>query len=561
MEPRNERDRYAALAFCWADLIMQIDSRDRIVFAAGPFEAFIDRRQDDLRGEEVATLMVPEDRVLMGQCLKLVRRKGRASGEVVRLYRPRGAPLSMDFAGYTLDQQSFIALRLTSHRGYGARDGIPRDPQSGLLPPQAFSELASGKIKQSQETGQDFGVTVIDLPGLGGLCDRLPSPGALGLLRSVGASLRACAFDDNSATEIAQGRYGLVHDGAADLEALRHDLSEIVRQHDPDGEEGRVETSAIDLEGIDQIDEGDLAKGLIYAINQCQRADGAAISLRMLSTSIPQLVHQGINEVALFRRVVANRSFDIVLQPIVSLSTGDIHHYEALCRFDSSRPDLSPYRAITFAEETGLIHDFDLAMAEKVLGWLSGKPRNSDAYRVAVNISGFSIGVDSYVKGLLDLLRAEPWTKGKMLFEITESSKMTDLDSANSFIGSLRDSGYQVCLDDFGAGAASFQYLSALEVDVVKIDGSAVRNAMRGPKGLAFLSALTELCRRLGVTTIAEMIDTKESLDFVRSCGCDFVQGYLFGRPSADLKSFQPLPNLGLLRGSPDRLRGRAGLS
>lgn len=148
---------------------MQIDSRDRIVFAAGPFEAFIDRRQDDLRGEEVATLMVPEDRVLMGQCLKLVRRKGRASGEVVRLYRPRGAPLSMDFAGYTLDQQSFIALRLTSHRGYGARDGIPRDPQSGLLPPQAFSELASGKIKQSQETGQDFGVTVIDLPGLGGL--------------------------------------------------------------------------------------------------------------------------------------------------------------------------------------------------------------------------------------------------------------------------------------------------------------------------------------------------------------------------------------------------------
>ncbi len=134
------------------------------------------------------------------------------------------------------------------------------------------------------------------------------------------------------------------------------------------------------------------------------------------------------------------------------------------------------------------------------------------------------------------------------MFEITESSRMSDLESANNFIQSLRGRGYHVCLDDFGAGAASFQYLSVLDVDVVKLDGSAVKNAQKAAKGRAFLSALTELCRRMNVETIAEMVDTEETLDFCRDCGCNYVQGFLFGKPSPDIKDFSPLPQGALFR-------------
>ncbi len=90
--------------------------------------------------------------------------------------------------------------------------------------------------------------------------------------------------------------------------------------------------------------------------------------------------------------------------------------------------------------------------------------------------------------------------------------------------------------------SASFQYLSALQVDVVKIDGSAIRNAQKAENGIAFLSALTELCSRLQVQTIAEMIDSPESLSFVKRCGCRYIQGYLFGKPNADIRAFDPLP-------------------
>ena len=103
----------------------------------------------------------------------------------------------------------------------------------------------------------------------------------------------------------------------------------------------------------------------------------------------------------------------------------------------------------------------------------------------------------------------------------------------------LRDEGYEVCLDDFGAGAASFRYLASLEVDVVKLDGSAVKNALIARKGKAFLSALARLCKDIDVETIAEFIDDDDTLKFVSDCGVNYAQGFLFGEPSTDIEIFE----------------------
>ncbi|MCF8481784.1 MAG: sensor domain-containing phosphodiesterase [Rhodospirillum sp.] len=545
---RSERDRYVALAFCWADLLLHLNGDGEILFAAGAFKAFTGRDGKDLVGVSFLSLVTPEDVPLASQCLRQTLKRGRVDGEILRLVRPMGLPLPMDLSGYSLDGQSYIALRMRAKITNAATDDSTRDSLTGLLGPEAFSEAAGQRIRAMVDQGRKVGVTVVNLRDYDSLRDRMDDTNAKGMLRSVGASLRAAALDQDSATLINDGSYSLLHDVDADIQGLERQLTEISRLHDPDGQGVTVETAILDMDGADQIGEVDLAKGLMYAMNHYRRLEGDKLSIRNLSSNISQLVAQGVGEVTEFKRIVAERNFSIALQPIIHAGNGDIHHYEALCRFSSKRPHESPFRYITFAEETGLIHEFDLAMATKVLEWLGTKPRNSNAYNVAINISGFSMGMDSYVAGLKALLDANPWSKGKVMFEITESSRMSDLDAANRFIGVLRNRGYQVCLDDFGAGAASFQYLSALEVDTVKIDGSAVRNAMRGVKGKAFLSALTDLCRRLGVRTIAEMIDSPQSLEFVRDCGCDYVQGFLFGRPSLDIKDFQPLPHAKLFQ-------------
>lgn len=288
------------------------------------------------------------------------------------------------------------------------------------------------------------------------------------------------------------------------------------------------------------INEEALTKGVLFALRSLIE-QGGRLDPATLAESVGDAVGEALETVRAFQDTVARRAFGVVFQPIVDIHRGAVHHFEALCRFDGSAA--SPFKAISFAEQAGLVHEFDLAMASMVVDRMRAAREAGDDLRVAVNVSGYSIGVPAYLDGLLRLLNANRWTQGRLSFEITESSRMSELDSANEFIQALRRLGHPVCLDDFGAGAASFQYLSVLDVDVVKIDGSAIANARSAEKGEALLSALTELCRRIGVATVAEMVEDADSLAFCRDCGCDFAQGYLFGKPAANVAAFRPLPN------------------
>jgi EAL domain-containing protein (putative c-di-GMP-specific phosphodiesterase class I)/GGDEF domain-containing protein len=448
-----------------------------------------------------------------------------------------------------MDERYYVALRLCTTKVTASGPvATVKEPANGLVDSNTFSSMASRRIKDLERQGRHAEMTVLDIGGLDELRQTLSSAETERLLASVGACLSSNAVAGDVATRIGDESFGLIHDPSLDVVKLQTQLLTTVRAMAPAAAELNIAHTTVSMDGARDVNEHDLARGLMYALGSLQKQGGNDVNLADISSNISSLINQGISDMRTFRRILTERRFMVALQPIVHAKNGSVHHFEALCRFDAASPQESPYRYITFAEETGLIHEFDLAMAAKVVQWLRKMPVNNSRFSVAVNISGFSIGVPDYVSALHDLLKRNPWTQNKLMFEITESSRMTDLDSANEFIQGLRKLNYKVCLDDFGAGAASFQYLSALEVDVVKIDGSAVRNAQKAPKGRAFLSALTEFCARLGVETIAEMIDSPECLRFVRDCRCDYVQGFLFGKPSRDVGEFSPLPNIDLFR-------------
>ncbi len=397
-----------------------------------------------------------------------------------------------------------------------------------------------------RKAGEDAKMTLLSMPELSTLQERMDPSARDSLLSTVGTFLKANSADGQTAARIGETGFSLIHDGDTDIAELEDEIAAFTREVDPDGEGIEIESAVVDADDETVSDE-DMVKGLMFTLNQFQQSTDEGLSLKDLSSNFGDFAKAGVERVQNFKHIVRTGAFDPAFHPIVNVKTGAIHHYEALVRFRQLGKDASPFQEITFAEEAGLIHEFDIAMARKVLTWLSSKPRNSDAYNVAVNVSGNSIGNLQYVDALHRLLRENDWAQGKLIFEITESARMTDLEAADRFIQSLRSEGYHVCLDDFGAGAASFQYLSALDVDVVKLDGSAVRNAQKNEKGRAFFSALTEFCGRLGVETVAEMIDSPQSLHFVTDCGVDFVQGFLFGKPTNDLKAFNPLPHKDLI--------------
>jgi len=562
---RGERDTFAALAFCWADLVFTLDRDLEITFVRGATRHYLGYDARDLKGRSIFDVVAPDDDTKLANVFETSRRHGRIDRTRVRLKSASSEYLDMAMSGYTLDADRgafYMAFRrLTPEDRIGADDSR-RDSESGLFEPDAFAEIAAHRAVQAQASGESVEMSLLEIPEFTEATARMSEPAREALAQRIGETVRAESYGGDTATSVGDGRYGVLHDSNQDLRSIERTIAELTRQADPEGRTPKVRSRSVPMEDIANISENDLVRGLTFMLNRYSHANGEGVSLRSLSTSMSSLVDQAVHEVSGFKKTVASANFRIVIQPIVGARNGAIHHYEALCRFNqSSDGSTSPFQQIQFAEETGLIHEFDLAMARQAVAWLAQQPRDMPGLKLAVNVSGSSAGTDAYIRGLHKLLEDNEWARGRLLFEITESARMSDLQSANRFIQGVRERGFPVCLDDLGAGAASFRYLSALKVDYVKLDGKAIAHARGADKGRAFLSALVELCHRLGTKTIAEMIDEADGLNFVQDCGVDYVQGFLFGRPSPKLKDFAPLPNGNLFNRTPSTKASRARAS
>ena len=533
---RSDRDRFVAMAFCWADVLIECDGDEKVVFAVGPTKPLVGKSSDQLIGATLEELVEPQDLSLVRGLLAIPRKSGRIENATIRLRGGAKGPQALLFAGYRLEDLGghyFIAFRNSPSAGSNRKNDANRDSQTGLQDPGAFAESLKEAVA-SGDIGEDNLLTLISLPGYEGLRERLDEESEQKLLETLGTYLKANSVGGDMASRVGEGRFGLVHDASVDIAEVEKQISQFSKEADPTGQGVEVKAASLDV-GQDDVSKEDIASGLGYTLRMFQNAEEGEIDFDNLENSFSSLVSETANRIKEFRRLVTTADFDVAFHPILHTISGEVHHYEALVRFKKDGKGTSPYETITFAEEAGLIPEFDLAMATKVIGLLANIP---DRYHAAINISGFSVGNEKYVAGLKALLAENQWAAERVLFEITESARMADLEAANEFIQVLRKDGYEVCLDDFGAGAASFQYLATLDVDVVKFDGSVIKDAQKVTKGRAFLKALTRFCRELGVETIGEMVDSPEGLEFVRECGVQYVQGFLFGEPNSNILSF-----------------------
>jgi len=540
---KAERDRFVALAFCWADFLLELDTEETITFAGGPWKGLVGKEPNQLKGTKIKDLVVEEDQGLMHSLLGVARRHGRIEDVDIRFKGQTKTGLPIGFAGYFMEDLGnhyFLAMRVSRAAGAGLIAGNHvRESGSNLFDADSFADVLGGKLKAGD--AGDNQLTFINMPGLESLKERMSDEDQAELGKAMGLYLRANSVDGDSAAQIEDGKFGLVHANDLDIKGLEDQLAGVARELDPTKEGIKIESATMNVDA-GNVSEQDLANGLVYAINQFKDHGDGSFNIKNLSSNLSEMVKDASNKVSTFKTIVANKKFSLVYHPIINVMTGAVHHYEALTRF---QPGVSPFEVITMAEEMGLIPEFDFAVVEKGLEFLNTIPRNATT-SIAINISGQSVANEMYIANLHKLLKENQWAKGKLLFEITESSKMEDLVQANNFIQSLRKEGYHVCLDDFGAGAASFGYLMSLEVDVVKLDGPVVKDAQGAIRGKALLDSMATLCKNLGIETIAEMVDDKYGLDFVRKCGIDFAQGYLFGEPNADLKAFNMGKHVGL---------------
>jgi EAL domain-containing protein (putative c-di-GMP-specific phosphodiesterase class I) len=271
-------------------------------------------------------------------------------------------------------------------------------------------------------------------------------------------------------------------------------------------------------------DDREAARTLAYAVRDFAAAgDGATMPTLQqgLGAAVETVRARSDN----WRRTIADGRFSLVAQPIVSLADREIHHHEVLARFPRGQ---QPFDTVRFAEEVGLIEEFDLAVCVKALAALEATP----GLALAVNLSGRSVQNAGFCETLRSLLRANRSRLGRLMFELTESHAVEQFEETAAFLGWLRSEGCSICLDDFGAGAATYHYLRHFNFDFVKIDGPFLRSAASHPRDRVLVRSICALCHELDIGVIGEMIEDQTALDAAVALGIEYGQGRLFGAPS-----------------------------
>jgi EAL domain-containing protein (putative c-di-GMP-specific phosphodiesterase class I) len=196
---------------------------------------------------------------------------------------------------------------------------------------------------------------------------------------------------------------------------------------------------------------------------------------------------------------------------------------------------IPPGKFIPAAEQFGLIQRLDQRIVSKAVRCLADLPRELDSIGLSINLSGLSVGSADMYQCIEREVREAGVEPSRITFEITETAACEQLDSAIAFIQRIRQLGCNVSLDDFGVGFSSFSYLKHLRADILKIDGSFIRDIHNNNADQLFVKALVDVARGMGMRTIAEFVENEQVFDRVRSLGVDYVQGFYLGKPQPTL--------------------------
>ncbi len=416
----------------------------------------------------------------------------------------------------------------------------------GCIPSKALLHVARviGETREMEQWGVAFGKPKVSMVNIGDLSEAGIAEGseeAGQVMRAIGDVLNAESLGGDTAGRVDDGNFSLIHGDDIDATGLSEKIANAMSKAAPGTNlMPKIATMDADSSGMD---EQQLAKAMMYSLQKFTK--GEALPDGGLSTALQNSLEENVQAVKRFRKIVDKGTFDLVYMPVCSLHDGHIHHYEALTRFREEAGE-SPFELITLAEEVGVIAEFDLAVAERAIQTILRAQKVAPPTPVAINVSGHSISDPAFCDELDKMLQSQFGIDEFLSLEITESAEIEDLKGVNAAIQEFRRAGFKVALDDFGAGAASFDYLNSFDVDTVKFDGPVVKRAVVTKKGKAFLASMATLCREIDVETIAEMVEDEPLAKFLGECGIELGQGWYFGKPAPEKDAFKGIGVEGL---------------
>jgi hypothetical protein len=425
---RAERNRFVAFAFASADVVLETDELGVVSFAAGAAEGLFGKSAAALVGTRVLALISANDRNGVGKALSGLVPGQRLDAIQVHSVCRDAEPRPISIHGYRLPDMPG-RLFVTISRGWNTvAPENPmigkRDPNTGLLDKAGFVEVAQRRVEEASIAGEDVSLTLMDMKELGGICLGLDDAAETSLMQSISSLMCDHSVDGGLAGQIADGKFGVVHASSHKLEKLPQSIESLVRKAASDAVEFSVGAYTMSLDSED-LPEQEAAQAILFTLNKFSEAEPENFSLSSLTESCRIMHSETVGWAQRIKRTVRDNAFSLAYQPIVSLTDGAIHHYEALTRLPGSDGG-SPFKFVTMAEELGHIAEFDLAVLRRVLA-LQRATGVDSAAPIAVNLSGRSLTTPGFPEALIGAVQDAGVLRKHLLFEVTESSRITDL--------------------------------------------------------------------------------------------------------------------------------------
>ncbi len=255
----------------------------------------------------------------------------------------------------------------------------------------------------------------------------------------------------------------------------------------------------------------------------------------------PAYNHLGIEKP--LKNALKNNEFELLYQPRIDIGRGVVTGVEALIRWRSSQHGVvSPERFIPIAEKLGIMAQIDQWVLETACAeaqcW---QDKGLAPISLSVNLSNARFFSHTFAADIEYALEKSGFPAEQLVFELLENSVMKDAHATTRRLLEIREQGCRVALDNFGAGLSSINYLKRFDLDYLKIDRQFLRNIMEDKDDQAIILTIMEMARGLGIEVIAQGVETRKQLQFLKSAGCRLAQGFLFARPLTGDQIFRAL--------------------
>jgi diguanylate cyclase (GGDEF)-like protein/PAS domain S-box-containing protein len=406
------------------------------------------------------------------------------------------------------------------------------DPLTGLYNRRRFEVEVERQIALRRRYSNPATLLLVDLDNFKSVNDTLGHAAGDGLLCDVASALKVALRETDIVARIGGDEF-VVLLPETDLRAAHHvaaSIRAVVADQPAFGSHGLAVTASV---GIAPLSPGVTASELMVQADLAlyDVKDKGRNGIAEYKADARARLTARIGWADRLRRGLDEHRFSLFFQPIIHLASGHVGHGELLLRLTEDETVITPGEFIEVAEHHGIILEIDRWVIRSAIELL-GHPGALPADKITINLSGRSFAdpeLADIIEHDLRRLHADP---SRLIFEITETAVIANIDDAVTLAERLKNVGCGVALDDFGSGFGSFYYLKHLPVDLLKIDGEFIRNLPSAKVDQLIVHAISDVADGLGLPIVAEFIEDAETVDLLRKYGVAYGQGYHVGRPS-----------------------------